>query len=88
MKLTHGVNALYEHFVLQAQLVSNTTTLSATKEEVKKLETQLKSLVGDSEEIVSSLNKKHNAVIKSLEEKVFCPVTLNCQIRMCTESWH
>lgn len=56
--------------LFQAQLATSTSTLSATREEVKKLELQLKHTVADSEAIAAMLNKKHSAVVKSLEEKV------------------
>lgn len=58
--------------IKQAQLASHATTMSATKEEVKKLKIQLTSQASDFETLMLSLNKQHDTHSKILEEKVGC----------------
>lgn len=57
--------------MIQSQLAASSTALAASKEEVKKLEIQLKSVNSDAETTVAGLRKQHTAIVKMLEEKVY-----------------
>ena len=55
---------------MQSQLTTSNTTLAASKEEVKRLELQLKKAKNETEVTVSGLHKQHASVVKVLEDKV------------------
>ena len=51
-------------------MATNSTALAASKEEIKKLELQLKKAQTEADATVSGLQKQHASTVKSLEEKV------------------
>ena len=53
----------------QSQLATNSTALAASKEEVKKLELQLKKVQSEADATVNGLQKQHTIIVKALEEK-------------------
>ena len=57
-------------FCSQSQLATNSTALAASKEEIKKLELQLKKVQTEADSTVNGLQKQHTSVVKKLEEKV------------------
>ena len=63
---------LYIHnsICLQSQLASSSSSLAATREEVKRLELQLKSAQQTSEATITGMGKQHASVVKDLETKV------------------
>lgn len=58
-------------FCSQSQLATNSTALAASKEEIKKLELQLKKVQTEADSTVNGLQKQHTSVVKKLEEKVY-----------------
>ena len=54
----------------QSQLATSSTALAASKEEVKKLELQLKRAQTEADVTVNGLRKQHASVVKTLEERV------------------
>ena len=55
---------------LQSQLVSTRNSLDATRDEVKRLEQQLKSAQQTSEATITSMSKQHESVVQALKTKV------------------
>ena len=62
---------------LQSQLASSSSSLAATREEVKRLELQLKSAQQTSEATITGMGKQHASVVKALETKVQCNSTVH-----------
>ena len=58
-------------FCSQSQLATNSTALAASKEEIKKLELQLKKVQTEADSTVNGLQKQHTSVVRKLEEKVY-----------------
>ena len=52
-------------------MATNSTALAASKEEIKKLELQLKKVQTEADSTVSGLQKQHTSVVRKLEEKVY-----------------
>ena len=65
---------------MQSQLAASSTTLASSKEEVKRLELQLKKAKNEAETVVSGLHKQHAAVVKVLEDKVCRILWFNNQL--------
>ena len=59
----------------QAQLSSSNSALGASKEEMKKLELQLKTRQQQHEADLARRNKTHTATVQELEQKVYAQRT-------------
>ena len=55
---------------MQSQLASSSTALAAAREEVKKMDIQMRTNQQTSEATIANLNKQHAAVVQTLERKV------------------
>lgn len=55
---------------LKSQLTFNSSSLAASRDEAKQLQTQLKSALKTADHTADDLRKQHVAVVKSLEEKI------------------
>ena len=62
---------LHTSIFVQSQLTSNSSSLAASRDEAKQLQTQLKSALKTADHTADDLRKQHVAVVKSLEEKVY-----------------
>ncbi len=54
----------------QSQLATSSTALAAAREEVKRMEFQMKKSHQTSEATIAALHKQHAAVVQQLEHKV------------------
>ena len=69
MHVCEGLSLTYMY--VQSQLATSSTALAASKEELKKLELQLRKANSEAETTVSGLRRQHASTVKSLEDKVY-----------------